>query len=62
MDERQSKIDAIRHEMNLISGKNEESLTKEELVIEQESVTEEVPESYEEPEIEIKIEDDDLNL
>ncbi len=62
MEERQSKIDAIRHEMNLISGKNEESLTKEELVIEQESVTEEVPESYEEPEIEIKIEDDDLNL
>ena len=71
MEERQSKIEEIRAEMNILSGQEElvieeesviepQSGTEEDLVIEQESVIEEQSVSYEEPEIEIKIEDDDF--
>jgi hypothetical protein len=67
MEERQSKIEAIRAELNILSGQGEpvieeQSGNGEELVIEQESVIEEQPVSYEEPEIEIKIEDDDMDI
>jgi hypothetical protein len=67
MEERQSKIEAIRAELNILSGQGEpvieeQSGNGEELVIEQESVIEEQPVSYEEPEIEIKIEDDDMAI
>jgi hypothetical protein len=67
MEERQSKIEAIRAELNILSGQGEpvieeQSGNGEELVIEQESVIEEQPVSYEEPEIEIKIEDGDMAI
>lgn len=73
MEERQSKIEAIRAEMNILSGQEqlvieEESViepqsgTEEDLVIEQESVIEEQSVNYEEPEIEIKIEDDEMDI
>ena len=74
MEERQNKIEAIRAEMNLLSGQgqeveieeepviDQESTIEEEFVIDQESVVEEESVTYEEPEIEIKIEDDELNL
>ena len=73
MEERQSKIDAIRAEMNILSGQEEvvieeesviepQSGTEEDLVIEQESVIEEQSVNYEEPEIEIKIEDDEMDI
>ena len=74
MEERQSKIEAIRAEMNILSGQGKEvvnedeplidqqSYTEPELVIEQESVVQELPGTYEEPEIEIKIEDDDMDI
>jgi hypothetical protein len=67
MEERQSKIEAIRAELNILSGQGEPVIEEqlgngEELVIEQESVIEEQPVSYEEPEIEIKIEDDDMAI
>ena len=74
MEERQTKIEAIRAEMNILSGQGQqdnieeesvtedETVTEEEFVIEQESLVEEESTAYEEPEIEIKIEDDDLNL
>ncbi len=71
-EERQSKIDAIRAEMNILSGQEEvveeesvieeQSGTEEDFVIEQESVVEEQSVSYEEPEIEIKIEDDEIDI
>ena len=56
MEERQSKIDAIRAEMNLLSGQEKD------IVIEEESITEELSMNYEEPEIEIKIEDDEMDI
>jgi len=73
MEERQSKIEAIRAEMHILSGQEqvvieEESVIEqqsgivEDLVIEQESVIEEQSVSYEEPEIEIKIEDDEIDF
>jgi len=74
MEERQSKIEAIRAEMNILSGQGKEvvnedepvidqqSYTEPELIIEQESVVQELPGTYEEPEIEIKIEDDDMDI
>ena len=42
MEERQSKIDAIRAEMNILSGQGED------MVIEEESIVEEASMSYEE--------------
>ena len=56
MEERQSKIDAIRAEMNLLSGQDEE------LVIEEEPAIEQEPVPNEDIEIEIKIEDDESDL
>ena len=56
MEERQSKIDAIRAEMNILSGQGED------MVIEEESIVEEASMNYEEPEIEIKIEDDEMDI
>ena len=56
MEERQSKIDAIRAEMNILSGQGED------MVIEEESIVEEASMRYEEPEIEIKIEDDEMDI
>ena len=56
MEERQSKIDAIRAEMNILSGQDEELVIEEELAIEQEPVP------NEDIEIEIKIEDDESDL
>lgn len=56
MEERQSKIDSIRAEMNILSGQGED------MVIDEESIVEEASMSYEEPEIEIKIEDDEMEI
>ena len=73
MEERQSKIDAIRAEMNILSGQEEVTIQEEsvieqqsanegEFVIGQESVVEEQSVTYEEPEIQIKIEDDEMDI